>query len=247
MLLRHVIILASLLSQTAMASIDKNEQIKKTKRTVDPTSLTFSADDRSVDGAEGDLETAQADQGTSAQEEKVESEQDADAAAELDKKDDGTADVQVVYRVRGSLDSKLRGQVEVEMSEALCDDPYYEEDCQDNANDSEIEIQTERRKLYDVISYDVIDRDNGESPEEERMRSIRRAERSTEVVYRKDSDPAYDRSYRIRMREQGSNKVYIATLKESDQNDEAQQDEDNSSSKKTLWLDRLERANGEEG
>ena len=99
-------------------------------------------------------------------------------------------------------------------------------------------------KHFDVISYDVLNSTNGDGSHQDRTNIDHRAERSTEVVYRKVGEPAYDRSHRIQLRERGTNQVYIATMREGE-GDRDRVQNDSSPSNRTVWLSRLELSNGD--
>lgn len=221
---------------------------------VDASSLAISADDRVVDG---DGEESVSD----SKESEDLSNKSHEDKSDLDNKNSDTADVQVVYRVRGDLNRNLREHVEVGMSEVMCgdEDAYY--DCHGTEKNTDLDLVDKDKQditipvsnhNYDVIGYEVIDRENGQAPEEERLRGSEAVvERSTEVVYRENGDPAFEREHRVLMREQGTGRVYSATIKEATQRDpdaektSEEVEEESASARKTLWLSRLERESGE--
>lgn len=230
-----IALFATQIASVQAARPDGDTEISKAARATDRTDLGVSADDRSVNGDDTESETSET---KAEQDDKKEDTETAQADnEELKDKDGGTADVQVVYRIHGALDRNLRKQTEDEMSEAMCDREAYE-DC------DEIDIEVDS-KHFDVISYDVLDSSNSDGSHQDRTDVNRRPERSTEVVYRKNGEPAYDRSHRIRLRERGSNQIYIATMREGEKEDEVTEEGSSTARNRTLWLSRLERSNGE--
>lgn len=257
-MLKILIVLITLVSSHSFAQ-EQNEKTKTSAETSDATVVSVSAQDRAVNGNE-ELDTS-----------KPSTESDRDSAVdsgELDGKNSDTADVQVVYRINGDLDPNLKIETESDMSTAFCD-PDFDRECEEDISIP----KSEKLRQFDVISHEVINRENGEAPEEDRVRNSDRSTevvyrndgglgRSTEVVYRENGDPAYDRSHRIRMRERGTDKVYIATMREVSLNRESDREvereeevskeaqeeakEESRGSRRTMWLSRLERAQGSE-
>lgn len=255
-MLKILIVLFALVSSHTFAQ-EQNEKTKTTAETSDATVVSVSAQDRVVNGNEETKPSSESDREGSRE------------GGELDDKNSDIADVQVVYRINGDLDPNLKIETESDMSTAFCD-PDFDRECEEDISIP----KSEKLRQFDVISHEVINRENGDAPEEDRVRNSDRSTevvyrndgglgRSTEVVYRENGDPAYDRSHRIRMRERGTDRVYIATMREvslnRDSDREVEREEETSSetseeakeetrgSRRTMWLSRLERAQGSEG